>query len=317
MGRGRYVRVGDGPVVLVDESLRDFSADPMDWVDRNLVSVSSREVVRATVSMSNQTYSVQATGNNQFALEDLKEGEEPDTASARSLANALSYLSFQDVADPRQDDEEYGFGRDEGVASLTLETTNGTVYTASVSEEAADENSRYVRFSVDFEPPPPPTRADAEKRVPDQEPAEGEEEEEAETKSREERVEEELDRLLTAFQDRVKQAQEEAFALDEKIGTWTYAVANYTCNSMTLPREKLVKEKEPEEDEEAGDENAGATAPQTVPVAVEPTTPAGAEDAPSGEPEAEDNQEVDDTPAEPADEAEIEADEPASGPAGP
>ncbi|QBG47866.1 DUF4340 domain-containing protein [Verrucomicrobia bacterium S94] len=171
---------GSENIYLVDYDFRPFSVEPEEWIETELVNISSSDIVSVKVG-DVELHSV----SNSWTLVDLdEETEEFQSSEADKLRRALQYLNCTTVADPALSDAELGFTN---AVVYTASTTNKT-YTVQVGSEADD--GRYVRLSGD---------------------------------------------------------------VPETLTNWTYVVRSYDADDFIIPREKLVKEKEP--DEAGEDEN--------------------------------------------------------------
>ncbi|WP_372794261.1 DUF4340 domain-containing protein [Pontiella sp.] len=130
---------GAADIYLVDYDFRPFAEEPEDWMDTELIHVSSSDIVSVNVG----DVELQAVSNN-WILADLEEDtEELQSTEANKLRSALQYLNCTTVADPALSDPELGFTN---AVIYTASTTNKT-YTVSVGGEA--EEGRYVRLSGD------------------------------------------------------------------------------------------------------------------------------------------------------------------------
>ncbi len=136
----RFIRRGGAAdIYLVDYDFQPFSNASADWIDTDLLNVSSADIVSVRVG----DVELQAVSNH-WVLADLDAAaEELETSEAGKLRRALQYLNCTTVADPALPDPELGFTN---AVVYTASTSNQT-YTVSVGGEA--EDGRYVRFSGD------------------------------------------------------------------------------------------------------------------------------------------------------------------------
>ena len=142
---GRYVKFGDG-VVLVKETLDAFDGDPKKWCDARICSVPSADVKAVTYAKGGETVKLTRKGST-WTLEGLGAKEELDTSKTYSLDSALSYLDFNNVADPKKPEAEFGFATG---AVYTVSLKNGQTYTAKVG--GASGSDRYFKVSAAFAP---------------------------------------------------------------------------------------------------------------------------------------------------------------------
>ena len=140
---GRYVEY-KGKTVLVKETLDAFDGDPKKWVDTRIASVSASDVQSVVFEQGKEKVSL-TRKDSKWELAGLGPKEELDTSKTYSLDSALSYLDFNDVADPKKSDAELGFTTG-CVYSVTLK--NGESYTAKVGGKNGSD--RWVRLSATF-----------------------------------------------------------------------------------------------------------------------------------------------------------------------
>ena len=140
---GRYVEY-KGKTVLVKETLDAFDGDPKKWVDTRIASVSASDVKSVVFEQGKEKVSL-TRKDSTWTLAGLGPKEELDTSKTYSLDSALSYLDFNDVADPKKGDAELGFTTG-CVYSVTLK--NGESYTAKVGGKNGSD--RWVRLSATF-----------------------------------------------------------------------------------------------------------------------------------------------------------------------
>lgn len=262
---GRYVRPDDGPIVLVEGSL-EYSARSEDWIERELLNVPAREIESVSVTVSNESYTLRVVGAGQYELEPIREGEQLDIGAASRLAGALQYLRCESVADPAAGSEKVGF-QEPSVARF--KTRDGFEYTAQVSETPAPDGQRYLRLQVAYHPPPEPTREQVAADFPEEPPAEGPEatnEPAAKAEKapkREEKIEQEFARRMEEYQKQRVEQERRAEELRARLSGWTFVVRDYVTEALTMPREKLVRAKEPEkkpEESQAGAESGPESA---------------------------------------------------------
>ena len=128
---GRYVTF-NGTTVLVNDALDSFDGDPKKWVDTKVPAVSNAaDVVAVTYTKGKETVKLART-NGAWSLEGLGPKEELDSSKTYSLDNALSYLNFSDIVDPKKTEAELGFATG---AVYTATLKNGITYTAKVGNK--------------------------------------------------------------------------------------------------------------------------------------------------------------------------------------
>ena len=140
---GRYVAY-KGKTVLVKETLDAFDGDPKKWVDTRIASVSSSDVKAVKFAQGKEVVNL-TKKDSTWTLEGLGPKEELDTSKTYSLDSALSYLDFNNVADPKKTDAELGFTTG---AVYTVSLKNGQTYTAKIGGKEGSD--RWIRLSAEF-----------------------------------------------------------------------------------------------------------------------------------------------------------------------
>jgi hypothetical protein len=235
---GRYVSADGGKtVVLVSDTLSAFSDDPLAWLDTELANVNAGDVEEVTVTAPGREALVFRKGDTGMTLQGLGDDEEMDPARGGSIASALSYLRFADVAAPSLTDAQTGLATG---AVYRAVTAKGEIYTATVGGAVTNSENRYLRLSVALRPEAPAvvdtnvtaaaasTNAAAKAAV------------EARAKDR------------AALEEQVAKA-------GAKVSGWTYIIAKYQADAMSPTRATVVKKKEPEADPAASAEPAPAS----------------------------------------------------------
>jgi hypothetical protein len=247
---GRFV-LADSRPFLVSETFSDLPEDAKDWLDEDLANVSSFDVASITITGDgDDALTFQREGESgSFKLADLAEDEEMETSKSSSLANALSYLTFVDVADPALTDTQLGM---DAPVVMRATTKKGAVYTLTVGGKAPEGDDRYARLNASYTPPPEPA---------EEPPAEGEEETDEARKARE-------DAAAKRRQEQEKLAKE-VKELNAKFADWTYVLRSYKVDAISAERATYVKKKETKPDPEAD-------SAQTPPAVGEADTAAGA-----------------------------------------
>ncbi len=244
---GRFVQAGGETVYLVSESLTDFSTKANNWLDTQVSSVPAAELAVIEVSGPGRASLNFVKRDGKLEMLDLAENEELDSSKSYSLESVLSYLRFNNVADPELSDEIMGLTT--GV-TYRVKTRKGEIYTATVGAEADGGSDRFLRLQVELAPAKPTP-----------EPAEGADEEAA-------RAAAEAAAVARA------ELETEVAETQARLKGWVYLVSSHSADSMTPSREDLVKEKEVVEEPEAEASTPG------------PVTPPAAEDVPPEEPPA-------------------------------
>lgn len=147
---GRFLRVKDGPVVLVNQRLDAFSMDSDDWIRKDLVSVPAADVATVMVApLGSDSYEIQVEEGGRYVVSDLAPGEETDQSAAGRIARALQNLRCATVADPDVSDAERGF---DDPSKLRVTTQRGMVYSLRIGGRSDTGDGHYVRIAVSPDP---------------------------------------------------------------------------------------------------------------------------------------------------------------------
>jgi len=225
---GRYVSTdGGNNVYLVSETLQGLSVNMKDWLDTDLVNVMSSDIAEITINGPDRD-TVRLTrekdGGTLRAV-GLSKKEEADTSRIDSIESALSYLRFNDIADPSLSDEQTGTHDPVVFRAITKE---GEIYTVRIGGSPEDGNDRYVRFNVALTPA-------GKTGLPKTDVEDDEEGEEAEKTAKEQAQDKEAEKQ--------KQLNEKVRSLGEKLDNWTYLISSYKADPMMSVRADLVKKK--------------------------------------------------------------------------
>ena len=246
---GKYVApCGSGDVYLIGDLLYDISADPADWIDKQILNVPSADVRKAVVTDRDGESFTLVKQDNQMVLTDLDADHEMDSSKLYNIRSAFSYLRMSDVADPALSDAEMGL---DAPAHFELHDADGRIYTALIGSEQADGDRHYARFSVALAPDAgAATQGDAGA-------AEGDDD-----------AEQDEDAAPTR-----EELEEEIRELNARLQKWTYLVASSKAEAWSPERSSLVKEKEkPEADADEPQEEAAEPAqPDTAQEEAEET----------------------------------------------
>jgi hypothetical protein len=204
---GRYVSPDKGnTVLLVGETLDDFTGDAKSWLDSELASLNSSDVAKISIRHPGQQEIrlSKPAGKTTFEVEGLAADEETDDMKASGAAGALSYLRFDDLASPAITDEQAGM---KDAVVFEAAATNGEVYTATVATSTnAPGDMRYMRLKVSL----PPAADDASS---------------------------------TNAVGARKEQEKKVADLNARFAGWTYMISQYKADSMTVKRDAIVKKK--------------------------------------------------------------------------
>jgi hypothetical protein len=226
---GRYLSPDKGQnVYLVTDTLDDLSDDPKNWLDTELLSVYSSDLSEITVTHSNAVPYRVSRNDATWTLNGVADNETTDESKATSLAGALGYLRFDDIASPTLTDEQAGMVHP---VVYSAAATNGEIYTVRIGAETPE--GRYTRIAVSLSPAP-----------------------EAGTAGTNE---------VAAAE--ARKAQEQSVkALNARISRWTYILSSHKTESMIYTRDVLVKKKELPAEPASSNITESATGPASIPV---------------------------------------------------
>jgi hypothetical protein len=243
MTDGRYLAIkGDPMVYLVGESLHDAETDVKRWMDTTVLDVSPDSIETITLSNPDDGSFTLAKGEDgKLTFTGEQSDQLFDETKDYSVKGALSYLTMQDIADPKADDQSLGFTT---TRTFEAHTTDGTIYHLDVSDPIDDSKERYIRVAVTYDNAS--LASDAE-------------EEPTETAS---------DTDTTNSTERASSdngVMKAAAALNTKLAPWTFRIASYKADALTSTLDSLIKKPEPKDDEQASDsqpDNEPATQPE-------------------------------------------------------
>ncbi len=147
MPHGRFMRVADGPVLLVNELFFELSAQPADWVDATLLAVPADRVESVTVALADRpAYTMRRDGGGGYRLDDQDASEAIDQPAATALFQAVQLLRFDDVIDPGLSDDDAGLYPADRTEVVTAD---GLVYTIRAGRPSGSSGAtRTVAISV-------------------------------------------------------------------------------------------------------------------------------------------------------------------------
>ena len=140
---GRYVRVDEGPVLLLKDDVPGAEADPAQWWDRALLEIEPETVRKVEVMNNGETVAIERGEDGMFALVGAADGEEVDAAAAERLFGALRNLRADEILKPEETEGMFA-----EVATYAAET-EGATYRIEIGATPADRgNGRPVRIEA-------------------------------------------------------------------------------------------------------------------------------------------------------------------------
>lgn len=206
---GRYIiRDSQPDGWLVQSDLTEFSPEPRQWINREVVDLPARDVRRIDMVPDDGTPVTFAREDGKLRMLNLEDSELFDDAKAFGIESALSRLMFQNVADPALDPATTGLSTG---AVFRVTSTLDVVYTVRIGSRVPEGGARYAAFSADLAPEAAET--DDDPTDPDaSDPA--------------------INRV---------QAEQDVRAFNNRHADWVYTLASHTADNMTQRRDALVK----------------------------------------------------------------------------
>lgn len=232
---GVYMRVGNGPVLVVDAPMSMTFGWTDTWLEREIVNIPADSVASVTVESKDESYTLRMPRSGEYEMEGLAENEKVESFAASRLTRALSPLTLLDVADP-QAGEDMGFDEATRVA---VATRDGERYTIEVGRPRSTGGGRYVRLKAAYEKPAAP------------ESFEGVEPGSEEFKKK-------LEEFEKSCAEREKKVAEQQ-ALFEK---WVYVVADYQAGNLTIRRSELIRVEQPAQEDKQAVSEEGESVPE-------------------------------------------------------
>lgn len=147
----RFVMNEAGQVMLAGDPLQELVNPEQGWLDQEFINVNPLDIEEVQISgvTNGSVQAIKGTTGGELKLQGvIPEGKEGDEAKLNRLASALSYLRFEDVADPGLADTETGFDQP---VTCQARTAKGEVYTVLLGKPVGA--LRYARVSVSFKAP--------------------------------------------------------------------------------------------------------------------------------------------------------------------
>ena len=240
---GRYVMLAsDLKIVLtISDSLNNVEPKAADWLDKDFFKVEKPQTI--TFVSTNATNSWKLSRESETAgwvLAEPKAGEAFDSNKVSSLASALSFPSFVDVA---ADPAPAKTGLDTPL-TVTIETFDHSTYTLKIGHKTP-ENDYNLTVAVAANIPTARTPGKDEK---------------ADDKTK----------LDKEFQDKTKAAQER-LKKEQSLAKWTYLVNGWLVDPFIRDRSQLMADKKADKKEGAAEETNSV--PESAVPEVLPTLP--------------------------------------------
>ena len=212
---GHYVRLADGAVAVIGRTLDNMIEPAKSWLADDFINVNASDLDEVEIAGPDRiSVKVRRNPDSKTLELDGLQAEEgtADASKLNQLAGALSYLSFDDVADPAMPPAETGLDKP---VVFTARASDGRIYTLHIGNPvSSDSADRYATARVEYVAPP------AAEKKPEGDAAAGEE---------------------TADADKDKaEPKEEARVLNEKLSPWIYILRSYRLDNMLMERDTLI-----------------------------------------------------------------------------
>lgn len=142
--QGRFMRVENGPVLLIDELFTDVVMSPVEWLDRELAAINQEDVVSVSVKTAENAYTLRRDAEKTFVLD-----EQTDLAvnadNARRLLQNLQNIRFDTLVDPAKPDEEVGL---HNADTVIVRLGTGLEYTFTIGQGTDGGAQRALRVSA-------------------------------------------------------------------------------------------------------------------------------------------------------------------------
>ena len=235
----RYVRRVDEAQSYLVRGALELDAEPVEWLETELVDVASKRVKRVAVTPYEGDPVIvekESEDANFFVLQGIPAGYEVRSkATLSSIGGLLQSLKFTDVA---------ASARVKGLAPraiVEVVTFDGLVATL---DQFDHEGKVLLKFDFSFNPDAVVVQeADAAPEVGDEDP-------DAAAKA----MEEDDDDATPADEIEKEMVADEAARLSARVADWVYAIPDYKLRISNKRMEDLIKEIEPEEEEPAAAE---------------------------------------------------------------
>ena len=224
-GQNTYVRlVTSNKVYLTSEAplIRDR---PIDYIDRNLISVERTDIESVTVTSGDESYTLKSQDHS-VLLENPQEGKKQKDNDCQRVLTALTNLRFEDIMSAaKAAEQEINFDKQ---YACTLK--DSTVYNLKIARKMAKEGYKtYAICDAEFTDKTPITKDDAVES--------------------EEQLKKKEAKLL---------ARDTANEFSAKHQGWVYEIADYQAENLTTRLPELIQDKEEPKEEKSvqtGDPN--------------------------------------------------------------
>jgi hypothetical protein len=220
---GRYIMIENKAenVSLVSETFSNLEPKPDQWLSKDFFKVEKVKSIAVTYPVETNSWKLtRETETGEWKLADATPEEKLDSSKTSSLANALSWPSFNDVVvDPKPEVT----GLDKSTLAV-FETFDHFTYTVKVGNKSGEE-AYYMTVAVTADIP--------QERTP------GKDEKPEDKEKLDKEFKEKTDKL----NDKLKQ--------EKALEKWAFLVSKWTFDSLLKERHTLMVDKKDEKKDEA------------------------------------------------------------------
>jgi hypothetical protein len=213
---GRYVRIDDGPVMLVNEEFYGLASTPTEWIDTILLNVPASDIQSITVTATASTYTIRSPADGQYELDGLQPDQEVAKETAGRMFQALVALPLALIVDPAKPEAELGLEKPEEFQAVTRDGVTWVIHVGG----SPDGVNRYARLFGFYKQPEPPAA-----------PAEG----------ADEAAKKAYEQAKKDYDEKVARLTKEVADKTTLFSKWTYVLPNYTCATLLTDRSQLVR----------------------------------------------------------------------------
>ena len=225
---GRYLELADNRVITTNHTFGLVDEPASFWLDKEFFKIT--DLKSATLSENGEplwSVSRDLKTADFTLLADIPADKEQDNTKLNSIKSAFSWIRFNDVADPAAKPEDIGMDKPKVLTALDFD---GFVYAIRLGAQV--NGKQYLSLNVEW-------KGDLT-RIPaaDEKP-------------------EDKERLDAEFTRKVKEKQDKAKELNDRLSPWTYEVGTYALSNVSKTLAELLKDKPKPEPEKSADADAG------------------------------------------------------------
>lgn len=216
----RFVMDDQGRVMLVGEVLYELAVSDKDWLDMEFLNINATDIVDLQVSgaTNGDFHLARPPSGGELALvQPVPAGKEVDTAKLGRVGSALSYLRFDDIADPALPPDKTGLDK---AVTFKARTAKGELYTLRIGGSVNGDARRHATVTVAFEAPPAPAGTTTNEAA------------------------------AKAHAETNAKAADAAKAMNARLSPWTYLLSSYSTETLVMGLGDLLKDASKEEEKQ-------------------------------------------------------------------